>query len=214
MSVSLKNFRNEILTDVSGVPGSLIDRHVLRAAIEFCDYTLTWRETFEQTTINGVMQQILSPDPGSRVVTVIYVGDDGAKVMPATMTSLDSSTPNWRDESNDSSTAQYYMLEDRETLSLILTPDSERALKIVACLKPTQDAKELPDDLYEDHIESIGFGAKARLFAMPGKPWSNPELAMYNARLFKDAKDKEKSERLNDYTRESSLVVRPYNYYG
>ncbi|MGH1372983.1 MAG: hypothetical protein ACRBBW_13165 [Cellvibrionaceae bacterium] len=214
MSTPLKKFRSEVLTDVSGVPGSLIDRHILRAAIEFCDYTLTWREKFIQTTDEGVMQCLLTPDEGSRVVTVLYVGDDGVKVAPATESRLDDTMTGWRDADNDSASAQYYFLEDRETLSLVLTPDAERSVEVVACLKPTQDATELHDDLYEDHIEALGYGAKARLFAMPAKPWSNPELAMYFKKQFEDAKDKEKAERLNDYTRESSLIVRPHNYYG
>jgi len=214
MSVALKKFRSEVLTDVSGVPGSLVDRCILRAAIEFCDYTLTWREKFIQTTSEGVMQCLLSPDTGSRIVTVLYVSDDGVKVVPATESQLDGVSAGWRDTNNQSAAAQYYYLEDRETLSLVLTPDAERSLEIIACLKPTQDSTELPETLYEDHIESIGYGAKSRIFAMPAKPWANPELAMYFSTLSESAKDKEKAERLNDYTRESSLVVRPYNYYG
>lgn len=215
MQVPLSDFRSEVLTEISDCPVALVDRATRRAAIDFCEYTLTWRRELDpHYTWQGGHTLDLDLEPQSRIAAVLYVQNDGIKVVPATESKVDSTIEGWRNPDHQSSVAQYFFLPTRETLRLVLTPESSKAVSIIAALKPIQGATKLPGSLYEDHVEAIGYGAKSKLLSMRGRPWSDPKFASYNKTEFERAKKREKAERLNDYTRQSSLCPRPVNYYG
>jgi hypothetical protein len=127
---------------------------------------------------------------------------------------LDDTEAGWR--TSESDVASYYYMPDKKTIRLALTPTTteSKTLKVVACFKPTVDATVLANNLYDDHLEAISHGALARLYDMDGESWANPAGAAKKRVLFELAKKKEKAERLNDYTRESTLRIRGVDYYG
>ena len=52
---------------------------------------------------------------------------------------------------------------------------------------PALNANTVPDEL-DKYIEGIAHGAKARLFAMPNKPWTQMALVDYHSNKFDEAK--------------------------
>lgn len=210
---ALNRFGLDIAMDIVGAPMPLIEREVRFTAVEFCDYTLTWRVSLDDIdVVGGTGEYELTVPANSRVVTIVYAGHDGAKLMPTTEVALDDDHDGWR--TSKSSKAAWYYLPDRTRIRIVLTPDAAGTLEAAVALAPTQDAKVLPDMLYNEHLESIRKGTLARMLAVPGKAWSNPAMAAYYLNAFDRAKRKEKAERLNDYTRRSTLSITPVNYTG
>lgn len=217
MPAALSKFLPEVLIDCPGAPDPQVDRQVRHAAIELCDFALVWRvDLAAQDIVADTSEYAIDSSPDGRVVTVIYASHDGIQLEPATERQLDDNVEGWRAASNTSTQPEWYYLPDRETIRLALTPDKAvtDGLKVSVALKPKQDAESLPDILYDDYLEAIGCGAKARLLAMSGRPWADPQTAQYYKREFERLKHKHKAERLNDFTRESTYRVRPINYYG
>lgn len=215
--ITLKNFRPEVAVHVPSCPGAMIDRAVRHAASEFCEYTLTWREEADRQRVRAKVGTYDITIPScALLVTVIYAEHDEVRLIPTSERTLDDTSDGWRLTTNAASNATYYYLPDKETIRISLPPSASasRALVLACAFKPTQDGEELPDALYNHHLEAIGFGALSRLMAIPNQPWSDPGSVKYYLDRFDAAKRKEKAERLNDYTRRSTLSVVPVNYYG
>lgn len=210
---ALNRFALDVLHDVSGAPGPLVEREVRFAAIEFCDYTLAWRSSLADIAIVADTNEYAFVVPSeSRVSSVFYAGHDDIRVLPTTERTLDDTQENWRSADATAEISSWYYLPDRETVRLALTPEAVGVLELKVSLKPTQDAKNLPDFLYNDHLEAIRAGTLARLLAQPGKDYSNPQLGGYFKMEFEKLKRKERAERWNDYTRQSTLYVGPVAY--
>lgn len=211
----IADFRPEVRPFVGSCPTVIIDNAIRNAAIEFCDYTYTWREVLDAARVrDGVADYDIDAPANGRLVHVLYVAHSGVRVLPTTEMTLDTMEDGWR--SSEAETAAYYYMPDRSTIRLSLTPTTSesRALEITATFKPTVDALVLPNGLYDDHREAISHGALMRLFDMDGEKWANPAAAEKRRALFDISKRKEKAARLNDYTRQSTLTIRTVNYYG
>jgi len=57
-------------------------------------------------------------------------------------------------------------------------------------LQPEKTATALPDILWHDYEDAISSGARWRLLRLPGRAWSNPELAGYYQREFELGKSR------------------------
>jgi len=206
MAKALNLFGLDVIKDVPGMPMPIVERAVRQAAIEFCEVTLTWRQALADITLaDGAASYTLTPPDESRIVTVIYCQQDDVRVLPTTQRLLDDSVQGWRRDTVKAGTAQWYYLPDRSTISIALRPDATGTLQVLVALKPTWTCRTLPDLLYDDNLDAIRDGALMRLMRMPGDN-QNQDLANYYEAQFERAKNREKAERLNDYTRESKLV--------
>lgn len=202
MSVALSVFRTEVMIEANA-PTPLVDREVRHAAIEFCDFTKTWNTEVAAEGLRieeGGVEFLYTLPTSARVVTLHYI------------------PPGCGRSINDAAccAATWYYSTDGSKVHITLQSDTAALddLKFAISFKPTQDATTLDDDLYNDNLEAIAHGAKARLMAMPGKDWSNPQLSAYHKNEFEKAKRKQKAEVLNAYTRFSTLTVKPFSYYG
>jgi hypothetical protein len=209
----LAKFRRNVTIMARSCPTRIVDEAIRQAAIEFCDYTNTWRLELDAKRVRaGVTDYDIDVPKCGRLANILYVSHNGIEVAKATERKLDDEVEGWR--TAESQVAAYYYMPDKQTIRLALTPTltASKTLKMVATFKPTVDATVLANNLYDDHLEAISHGALARLYDMDGKSWANPAGAEKKRILFDRAKKKEKAERLNDYTRESTLTVRGTNY--
>lgn len=209
----IANFRRNVTIMARSCPTAIVDEAIRQSAIEFCDFTYTWRIELDLKRIRaGTSDYDIDAPKCGRLAYVFYASHNNAEITKAAERTLDDTVEGWR--TSESDVASYFYMPDKETIRLALTPakTASKTLKIVAAFKPTVDATVLANNLYDDHLESISHGALARLYDMDGEPWANPNGAEKKRILFKRAKQKEKAERLNDYTRESTLTVRGTNY--
>lgn len=160
-------------------PNPIIDMAVVDAARELCRRTHAWRYTLEAGDLSKEGTYIVMSPPTDAVIlkpwTIDYA-DDGT-LTPATEAQLTRKvSPGWRD---DTGTPTHYVFEAPDTLILYpwLSTISMSDLKVRVSLMPELGVTELPDRIATQHSETIRNGALARLFAMPGRSWTNPQLA-------------------------------------
>ena len=176
-----------ILVDVPGCLPATIETKLLETAIEFCAYTGIW--STELAAVSPVEDQrsydlsgLLPAD--SRVVEIKRVKQADLPLTPLTAPSLDTTQAN---------IASHYF-PDKNSIQLWPLPSefAEDDFYATVSLKPTQDAATLDDDLWEDWQAAITHGTKARLYAMPGQPWSDPVQASYHTGRYLDKRGEAK----------------------
>lgn len=213
--IPIADFRSEVAPDVPQCPGAMIDRAVLNAAIEFCVYTLTWTKHLYPMKVREDVAEYQLQVPGCALIdSVKFAQHNDIEIRPTTEMWLTTSEDNWRPATADQVT--HFFLTERDMIHLYPIPDTTaaKALDVVVVLKPERAATELENKLYNDHLEAIGHGAKYRLKAMPGKPWSDASMIAYHAAEWDRMKRDEKAARINDYTRGSNAQFLPHDYYG
>jgi len=71
-----------------------------------------------------------------------------------------------------------YITVDADVLILSGAPsESDVPIVVDATFKPSLANEGLPDDLWDQHIEAIVEGAKARLYKSPKKPYADLSLS-------------------------------------
>lgn len=200
MSEIWANFYPHIQPHVPGCPELVIDDHLQIAAENFCKRSEVWRERITGlSTVDGVSDYKLSTPGRSRLenVTHLYVDSAAISRVPSLYYDQDTDTEKGR--------PTRYALFGDETIRFYPTPDDVYSFEAAAVLSPSSNATSVPDFLYEDHLQTICYGAISTLTIIPGKEWTNPELAMYYSAKFWKCVDDAKGRDL----RRSGLTVQP-----
>jgi hypothetical protein len=83
-----------------------------------------------------------------------------------------------------------------------------KGLNVWVALKPLLTATTIEDFIYEDHMETIANGARARLFAMVNQPWANGEYAQYFQTQYLRERDKAANRKRLGLTKANSGGMR------
>lgn len=78
-------------------------------------------------------------------------------------------------------------------------------------LQPSRTATTIPDVVGERFGEAIAAGAIARMLIMPGKEWTNPQMAAYHMGVYEAGVSDALVRRARGNS-DHSLTVRPYAY--
>lgn len=92
-------------------------------------------------------------------------------------------------------------------------PDAEETyeLRMWLALKPTRAATEMDTQAFEELEDLIVWGALETLFAMPNKPWTNPDYAVHYGNKFRELQ-LEKRRRANLGHIRGSMSVRSVSW--
>lgn len=182
----LTAFHPFVATEVIGCPDPTINQALLLTAIEFCRETKAWTEIQEPIPLEGgAFEYEMDAPTGALVQTVRDVWIGSRRLTPITMAGLQNVMPDWA-TAQGSEPSHYSMAGELPLLRVYPIPANTtgQALVVRASYVPKTNATTLPDFLGQRHIEGVASGAKARLMAMPGTPWSNPELASYYRAMY------------------------------
>lgn len=146
---------------------------IREAAAEFCERTRLWRHADDFDITEDDAEGITTPY-GSVLHEIELVQFDGCDLGPRTTQWLDAFEHGWR-AGTLTGKPQYVTQTDPNTLRVV--PHQTGHVNLFLILKPSIDAEELPDFLIDQYREAIAHGALSRLLAVPGKPYSNPQLA-------------------------------------
>lgn len=160
-------FADRCRDDLPGVPSPLLIRAVNECARELCRVGRLWRVTF-QIEIDGDGVYPLTPLPEcGRLHDIDVVTVQGHEVLNVSRGASDLPEGTHWTRSGDA-------------IELRCDPGTG-TLIVQAVLIPDPDATELPDTLYDEWIEAMQHGVKARLMASPNKAWSAPQLVSFHA---------------------------------
>lgn len=204
MSTNYTAFLDFLMPEVPGCSTEMALQSLSNAIIEFCQDTRCF--TYEPAAIDIVANQrdyTLTPSSGNNIVDCLYAAVNGDPIFPATDDMLDIAFPpstgnnttgtgngndNWRLITTTDDPPAYYQFTDlgRGTIRLIKTPSVSYTggLTVKVALTPLRATRVIPDTIYENHVDDILHGAKAILYAMPRKPWSDPVRAQSEQQQF------------------------------
>jgi hypothetical protein len=186
MSVAWKDFLPLVLPHAPGCPEPVALGAVRLAAAEFCERTLAWRSDLDPVSVvAGRNEYSLAAPAGASVAMVLGAALDGTRLTPATEPELAEEFPFW--ESLEADRPGRFLLPTPGRIRLVPTPTRSWAdgLVVSVALKPRFSSSQAEDFLYDDHLETLAHGARARLLAMPGRTWSGTELSLHYDRQFR-----------------------------
>jgi hypothetical protein len=199
--------------ELPGCPDAVIKQHLVQAAIEFCTETLAWQEIQEPTIVVD-RQNLLDVDAprDARIVTVRDIWANSRKLRPVTMAQLFEVIPNWQ-TAQGSEPTYYNASTDWRSISIFPIPvEANRAkLTMRVAYAPKLTATTLPDEICTKYLDGLLGGTKSRLMIMPGKTWTNAQMAIVYRTQFTDQMLKAKIDDMHDRV-QGSLSVRPHPF--
>lgn len=207
------DFYDHILPEVSGVTPGIVDLELRQVCIDFCEQTGI--HTAEVTPINIVA------DTASYALTSLEEETEPYRIKAAWFNSrpldyapidaLNSYSQYWPDLTSTESSA--YTQKKPDTIIVFPTPDTAltAGLRVELILRPTQDSTGLVDWVATRYRRALAAGVKARLMAMPDRPWSRPEHAANYGAEYVSARGLAEVD-VNRSLVRSALSVRPRRF--
>jgi len=184
MIITWDNFYNTIQPYLPGCPEIVIDQHLQEAAQKFCERSEVWRYDLETDfTIAGLRDYQVEAPTGAKIENIgsMYLGGSLLKRVYDLDFKMLPVMPNARP-------VCYAIYMDRE-LRFYPTPDAKYEFTGNAVIKPALTALGVEDFIFDTHSRTIAAGAIASLAAIPGKEWTNQELAVMYSMGFKKHMD-------------------------
>ena len=182
---TLDTFFPGVLPDVPGCPVSTARYHIRKAVIDFCKESGIWRQDLD--AIDLVDEQAAYPLPPVTGVQFRQVESVTPIIGSSTRSPLIHKTkrqlaieypgwPQWR------SNVPLYYSTDVMAGQVVLTPVpagmwEPSSIIVGVSMVPAEDAGAVPDFIAAQWRDAIEVGAKARILAMRGHPWSDPQTA-------------------------------------
>jgi hypothetical protein len=184
MSTDLTDVRPYVLPDVDKCPIPIVDQAIRQAAIRFCAETGVWRYTHAtQPVVEITTTYIFVPPTGAKVERVLAAWLDGQPLTVKNATDM-LGVVDWTTETGTPTCL--VVLSDSQ---FRVYPLGDGDVDMEVTLKPSRAATTIDDNVFEAHVEAIASGALEILMVKPGKPWSNPDLAVYHKGKFEKAID-------------------------
>jgi hypothetical protein len=168
---------DDLLSEMPGALATLVRHHVKLAAIEFCNRAWVW--VVDQGPISvaaGANEYAWEPPASTEVARILVAWLDKKKLTAQTRKELSAL---YGDYMRAQGPATYFIQDVPSKLILVPTPTSSSADGITAkiAVKPARAATGLDSEIFNRYFDQITRGAKARLFGMAKKPWSDPAQA-------------------------------------
>lgn len=180
---------DDIIADIPEIPAFTAERQYVRALKELCQEARVWRVdgTLGLTADTATLDVSSLLPTGTELVDVISIKPSGGEqaLKARTQAWLDTNESDWRGQV--ALVPSYYVLEENNVLRLVPTPSNTvaNALYVRAAVKPIVGTATTVDDLVVNKFgEMLISGAKAHLFMIPRKPWTDLQLAQYHRANF------------------------------
>lgn len=159
-----------VLPSCRGVPLSMARQEIRAAAIDFCEQSLCWVDSLDNVSVRGGVADYMVDPPtnDTTIAALIEVKRSGT---------TGRLTPG-RD---------YTFNNVSMVLTLNPKPGGAYTLEMKAALRPARTSAGIAATIFEQFVDGIAAGAKARLLNVKGQAWSDPMMAREYASDFDDA---------------------------
>jgi hypothetical protein len=186
MSKSWDEFLPLVLPDLPGCPKALALAAVKRAAEELCRSAYVWIEEIGPVDVVPGQAEYVCPVPsGATPVILLGLFIDGWQIRAATAEEMDAEHPGWTELT--ASRPIRFLVPTPGKVRLVPEPTKSMPAALTArmALAPAQNAATVEDVIIDQWSQAVAHAAKAELLALPGKPWTQPQLAEHHARQFR-----------------------------
>lgn len=184
------DFLDLVMPHVPGASTAIATHEVKMTVIDFCKRSMAYQRDHDPVTvIRNMIDYDLDPPTGTLVIKVMkawYKDNELNPVSPEYITNPTFYNSSFAGANVVLSTPNVYTQKDERTVSIFPFPDTtvSMGLTMRVALKPTMASTTVDNFILEDHGETIMHGTLQRLFASPGKPYSNPNLATAHGAMF------------------------------
>lgn len=191
------DFVDEVRGECYEAPIGAIERVVNQTAVDFCKQSRIWREKRRIDVEKGTEQVRLRTSGGGRVDQVLQAVHQDQKGRNVELGKVED-----HKIINAPSGQPRYFSEGLERSNPVIRfwpiPDREGTVDLYVVLVPQRQSTSIPDHISEEWYEAIVHGALYRLMIDSGKPYSNPDKALFHKQQFdlavRDAKQKAVSD--------------------
>jgi len=212
--VLLETLLPKVLRDCPNVPRDVALHDIRQAAIKFCSKTRMWREDLvpQQTVADATVTEyeIFTLAPGSRPVAILSIQADGIPLEPKTEDELDRGESNWR--AIEGMPSKFTAPSASWIRPIPIASSKVVTITGKVAVAPQQDGLYLLDDIAEIYGEAIASIAKGTLMMIPGKPWTNSELAVFHIGLGESAMSEATAHASRNFSAAPKRRVKPVWY--
>lgn len=213
MSVAISTMIPELRIELPGISEPILEAAIYRGLRKFFWLSESWKYTCDNGLDYTINQQAMNlPVAGTdipaktvmkRVDTVLWDsgGDDWEQLIEfRTRDQLDRIDGNWFTATGTQ--PKYWTYDNVVPIWYPIataTVTDGALLRVVIAPLYTATSDTLPDLLYYEFEDYIKAGILSDLMKMPGKDWTNPEMAVYYGNIFTAGVDKAKSRAEADF---------------
>lgn len=190
---NILDFRRDVHLYIAQVPDVVIDRTTYRVLNDFLTRSEVYRDEITPAayTISTATLDLAAQAPaGTRVTKVVdlrWLNSEPDERIPfATKQQLSIYRPDW--QSATGTKPEYWTLDNPTTVRFYPIASATVASSIGAtiALTLTESTTTVPDWIYNRYAEWILPGIYSRLFLMPQREWSDPNLGASFAQLYEE----------------------------
>ena len=215
---SLDVFLSRLLPRASGCPDILAQQAIIDSAIEFCEETRIITTTVAPFgVIAGTGTYVLALPAGTASAVVDKVWFSTTQLYPASATSINAilayvsstSSIGGTETARQGTPSEFYEFSPG-VIGVYPVPDRTTSgiLSARVATKPTREATQLDDVLYNDWVEAICAGALYRICSIQGQYFSSDKTAAEEFAKFRLAINKATATRIRGRV-STSLSVKP-----
>ncbi|WWT39858.1 hypothetical protein [Microcystis phage Mwe-JY25] len=157
------------------------------AARILCRRVKLWRET-RDLAVTHPAGQALWDDDESRIALIETARMGGRGLELRTPDWLDLEHPTWQDAPGPSGPARY--VTQLVSGEVVIWPAEAGTVRMRMVLIPSRQCATLPRFLFDDHMETLGLGAAARVLMLPNPDFANPAYGAALDAQFRDEVDR------------------------
>ena len=180
-------FVNDIAPDLPGATVPIIQHSIRNACIVFATRTRCLHYTMPKLDAIALQQRYMltSPNVQAEPFFARQVWFGNQQLIRKGKGELAVLYDNWRTRAGS---PLFFTQEHDDEILIVPKPfaDAPAIILIEVALKPVQDSTHVDELIYRNNQDTIRHGTLARLYASPGKPYTNKDLAAASLKLFND----------------------------
>lgn len=173
-----------LASEVPGATEALLTQQLRLATIEFCSETNIYTSSVQSVNlVSGQQQYNLAPtETATEIIRPVLLWIGTRLLTPVTARELNAATV----VLNGAGDPAYYTFNTPNVVLLFPAPNTSISgqLNGRVVVAPDLTSTAIPDWMAARYMDVILAGAKARLFAMQNKPWSQLDLSIKFGRMF------------------------------
>lgn len=185
--IDLDDFLPDITPKAPGVSAPAAYAAILHAGAAICMRTREWRDS---STVPVMDLDDIEYEPPAQALLIdfesVLFGDADILLEPKAVAWMDRCMRGWRRGAIVGMPRYYTQLAHG---NLRIAPLENGILTVNAILKPSADAEQVPDFLFEKYREVVAWGALARLLVTPNQPFTDLTMGPAYAAMFANKLD-------------------------
>lgn len=175
MAKSFDLLFDDIMPSLPGCGTDLVRRAIRRTAQDFFRRTRAWKVAINDlAVVVGESEITITPDLSSQeVVRIEAAWWNGVAIGHKSLKALDNERENW---TVSTGTPECLTQLSPTIATLIPSPSEAGSIMVRVAVAPSDRATSLPDELMAEFSRALIDGAKAAMFMLPKKPWSDYSL--------------------------------------